>query len=54
LIGAKGGSLEERNSQFGELRDKIEQLASDIFDRNPSHQVRIFSKHVDLPSRGKI
>jgi hypothetical protein len=54
LVGAKGGSLEERNSQFGELRDKIEQLASDIFDRNPSHQVRIFSKHVDLPSRGKI
>jgi hypothetical protein len=43
LIGGQGGSFEERNSQFGELRDKIEQLASDIFDRNSSHQVRIFS-----------
>jgi hypothetical protein len=43
LIGTKGGSLEERNSQFAELRDKIEQGASDIFDRNATQQVRIFS-----------
>jgi hypothetical protein len=35
LFDTKGGSLEERNSQFAGLRDKIEQIASDIFDRNP-------------------
>jgi hypothetical protein len=53
LFGTKGGSLEERNSQFTELRDKIEQIASDLFDRNATYQVRIFSKHVDLPLRNK-
>jgi hypothetical protein len=53
LVGNKGGSPEERHSQFVELRDGIEQIASDIFDRNASHQVRIFSKHVDPRIRGK-
>jgi hypothetical protein len=53
LFDTKGGSLEERNSQFAELRDKIEQIASDIFDRNATHQIRIFAKHVDLRLRGK-
>jgi hypothetical protein len=53
LVGDKGGSPEERALQFVELRDRIEQIASDMFDRNSTHQVRIFSKHVDLKLRGK-
>jgi hypothetical protein len=53
LSGTKGASPEERCSQFEDLRDKIEQIASDIFDRNATNQVRIFSKHVDLASRNK-
>jgi hypothetical protein len=53
LFGTKGASAEERDSQFAEQRDKIEQIASDIFDRDASHQVRIFSKHVDMRLRGK-
>jgi hypothetical protein len=53
MIGTKGGSLEERHSQFAELRDKIEQIASDMFDRDATYLVRIFAKHVDLRLRGK-
>jgi hypothetical protein len=53
LFDTKGATSEERNSQFVELRDKIEQIASDIFGRNASHQVRIFAKHVDQRLRGK-
>jgi hypothetical protein len=51
MIGTKGGSIAERNSQFVQLRDKIEQIASDLFERNVTDQVRIFAKHVDLPLR---
>jgi hypothetical protein len=53
MNGTKGGSLEERHSQFAGLRDKIEQIASDMFDRDTTYQVRIFAKSVDLRLRGK-
>jgi hypothetical protein len=56
LIGNKSGSLEKRNSQFADLRDRIEQIASE-FDRNATLQVRIFSKLICRPkqrSGGKL
>jgi hypothetical protein len=53
LMGNKGALPQGRNAQFAELRDKIEQIASDIFDRERTNHIRIFSKHVDLPSRNK-
>ena len=48
LIGRSGCLPDERGEQFSELRAKIEEIASDVFDReNPSH-VYIFSKHVEV------
>jgi Protein of unknown function (DUF1488) len=53
LFDTKGASPEQRNIQFAQLREKIEQIASDMFDRDATYQVRIFAKHVDTPLRGK-
>jgi hypothetical protein len=48
LIGKSGCLPTEREAHFSELRSKIEQIASDIYDlENPSH-VHIFSKHVEV------
>jgi hypothetical protein len=49
LAGEKGVRPNEREAQFGRLRDTIERVASDIFgQRNMSsiETIRIFSKHV--------
>jgi hypothetical protein len=53
LFHTKGASAEERKSQFVEQRETVEQIASDIFDREATHQVRIFWKHLDQGLRGK-
>jgi hypothetical protein len=49
LAGEKGVRPGEREAQFRRLRDTIERVASDIFDRRstaPIETIRIFSKHV--------
>jgi hypothetical protein len=56
LIGRIGWMPTERAAQFLELRSKIEEIASSIYDleNHPSH-VYIFSKHVEviLGTRGR-
>jgi hypothetical protein len=48
LIGKSGCMPNEREALFSELRVKIEEIASSIYDlENPSH-VYIFSKHVEV------
>jgi hypothetical protein len=48
LIGRSGCLPNERAALFSELRGKIEQIASNIYDlESPSH-VYIFSKHVEI------
>jgi hypothetical protein len=42
LFGTKGASPEERCSPFEDLRDKIEQIASDIFDEMPPIRFAFF------------
>lgn len=56
LVGKSGCPPTEREIQFSMLRSQIEEIASNIYDKeNPSH-VHIFSKHVEvligLRSRG--
>jgi hypothetical protein len=49
LAGEKGVRPNEREAQFGRLRDTIERVASDIFDQRSMsvvETIRIFSKHV--------
>jgi hypothetical protein len=49
LAGEKGVRPHERGAQFQRLRDTIERVASDTFDRNGQtldSTLRIFSKHV--------
>jgi hypothetical protein len=49
LAGEKGVRPGERDAQFRRLRDAIERIASNTFDRNgmhPGETIRIFSKHV--------
>jgi hypothetical protein len=47
LVGRSGSMPDEREALFCELRGKIEEIASNIFDHeNPSH-IYIFSKHVE-------
>jgi hypothetical protein len=47
LIGKSGCMPNEREALFSELRAKIEDIASSIYEENPSH-VYIFSKHVEV------
>jgi len=48
LIGKSGCLPAERDAYFLELRSKIEEIASNIYDlESPSH-VHIFSKHVEV------
>ena len=49
LAGNKGVRPSEREAQFKLLRDAIERLASDVFDKRcmaEGEAIRIFSKHV--------
>jgi hypothetical protein len=49
LAGVKGTQSIARQAQFLALRDAIEQLASDMFDKAPAmkgYVVRIFTKHI--------
>jgi hypothetical protein len=47
LAGKTGFLPSERAALFSDLRDKIEKVASDIFDKDGASQVLIFSKHVE-------
>jgi hypothetical protein len=49
LNGTKGTLPQEREAQFAKLRDKIEQVASDLFDQDATYHIRIFFKHVGVP-----
>jgi len=51
LSGRSGFMPREREAQFAELRDKIEEIASENFDRENTSEVRIFLKHVEHPIR---
>jgi hypothetical protein len=49
LDGAKGTRPDDRETQFGRLRDAVERLASYAFERQgrrKGERVRVFSKHV--------
>ena len=49
LGGAKGTESIARQAQFLALRDAVERIASDVFDKGPCFKgqiVRIFTKHV--------
>jgi len=49
LGGVKGTESIARQAQFLALRDAVERIASDIFDKGPVYKglvVRIFTKHV--------
>jgi uncharacterized protein DUF1488 len=49
LAGVKGTESLARQAQFLALRDRIEQIASDMFDAAPpvkGYVIRIFTKHV--------
>ena len=49
LAGTKGTMPDEREAQFLYLRDAIERIASDLFDKRaatPSEMIHIFQHHV--------
>ena len=46
IAGARGTLPTEREAQFLRLRDRIEQLASDMFERDNLQPVRVFAKNV--------
>ena len=49
LAGVKGTESIARQAQFLALRDAVESIASDIFDKGPvvkGQVVRVFTKHV--------
>jgi hypothetical protein len=48
LAGTKGTMSADRESQFLHLRDRIERIASDVFDemRTSGGKIRIFYHHV--------
>jgi hypothetical protein len=49
--GSKGTFPAERQAQFLMLRDKIEPIASTIFENEESPSIRIFAKHVGRRKR---
>jgi hypothetical protein len=51
LGGNRWKSPQEPNIAFELLRDQIEQLASNMYDRHNSDQIQIFAKHVDTTKR---
>ena len=49
LAGTKGTMPSEREAQFSSLRDGIERIASDLFDKalpNPVRVIHIFRHHI--------
>jgi len=53
LAGTKGTESMARQAQFLALRDAVEGIASDMFDKVPvvkGRVIRIFTKHVQPPS----
>ena len=56
LAGTTGTESFARQAQFVSLRDTIERIASELFDREPRPQgsiIRIFAKHVAGPRRDR-
>jgi Protein of unknown function (DUF1488) len=54
LVGAKGTSSPSRRKiQFKTLRDQIELIASEIFDKNNLMPVQIFAKHVSAGGKSE-
>jgi hypothetical protein len=51
IAGARGTLPTERVAQFLRLRDRIERIASDKFDRDNLQPVRIFAKKVGFGGR---
>ena len=52
LGGVKGTESMARQAQFLSLRDAVEGIASDLFDKGPCFKgqvVRIFTKHIQKP-----
>jgi hypothetical protein len=52
LAGVKGTERFARQSQFMSVRDAVEQIASDLFDKQSGFSglaVRIFTKHIAPP-----
>lgn len=47
LIGKTGFMPNEREALFYSLRDKIEGMASKMFDSKNTSHIRIFSKHIE-------
>jgi hypothetical protein len=50
IAGVRGTLPTEREAQFLRLRDRIERIASDKFDRDNLQPVRIFAKKVGFGS----
>jgi hypothetical protein len=53
LIGTKGTESLARQAQFVAHRDRIERIASDLYDASPAVKgavIRIFTKHVEAKS----
>jgi Protein of unknown function (DUF1488) len=48
IAGVRGTLPTGREAQFLRLRDRIEQIASDMFERDNLQQVRVFAKNVDF------
>jgi Protein of unknown function (DUF1488) len=56
LGGAKGTESMARQAQFLALRDAVERIASDVFDKGPCFKgqiVRVFTKHIQQASRSR-
>jgi hypothetical protein len=48
LSHSRGTPPAGRAAQFLTLRDRIERLASNVFDKDPSTPVRVFTKHLSV------
>src|ERR1700758_4068989 len=48
IAGVRGTLPNGREAQFLRLRDRIEQIASDMFERDNLQPVRVFAKNVDF------
>ena len=49
LVGVRGTTPSEREAQFLDLRDEIERIASDLFDKTspkPVRMIQIFHHHI--------
>ena len=54
MAGVRGTHRTEREAQFLRLRDRIEKIASDIFDSDNLQPVQVFAKYVGFSgTRGR-